>query len=45
MENFMELCKRAESKTNNRETEILKIYSKLETNLTLIGATALEDRL
>lgn len=41
----MEQCQKAESKTHNRETEILRIYSKLETNLTLIGATALEDSL
>ena len=42
---FLELCKEAEKDLQNREKKLEQVYSDFEQNITLIGGTAVEDRL
>lgn len=42
---FLSKCKEAEADLMNREAKLDKVYSEFETNIVLIGATAVEDRL
>lgn len=42
---FLERCKEAEKDLQNRERKLEQVYSDFEQNITLIGGTAVEDRL
>ena len=44
-EEFMNKCQAAERDIKNSETLLDDIYDKFEQNFTLLGATAVEDRL
>lgn len=45
LDSFLNECKAAEQDIMTREERLLEAYSKLETELVLLGATAVEDRL